>query len=346
MPILPGIMPVTQLSSVQRMAEMSGALFPLRSGEPAARGRRGFGSSPRDRGRGGLGARHPVARRRGAGPAPVHHEPVDGLAGDLREPRPSHSRCARRQRLSDYSSSNASKTQISHSSRNGSSRASAKPSSLAGVDDAGHEREIDLPVHRGDAHGEHHLLATGLKERVGSEIFGGLDDVRRGFTHGCDLTGRMHECSRWQWGAGDRDGDRLLATWPIRPLAKPDQAGAPRIRWRACAQRRSGFRRLGHSGAPGALDRVRSVRGVGRVAGLTPLHRPPSILDESVVLLRVGLRALHARLRLLPLGGGRSKSIMSSTARRWPFTDAVCYPASSKNSSTCVIPTSHRRLLC
>ncbi len=128
MPILPGIMPVTQLSSVQRMAEMSGALFPpiwrpaARAGEDTAAVRAI-----------GVEVASELAARLLAGGAPGLHlytmnrSPASleifGSLGHL-------TRGARAAEAGDYSSSNASKTQISHSSRNGSSRASAKPSSL------------------------------------------------------------------------------------------------------------------------------------------------------------------------------------------------------------------------
>ena len=68
-----------------------------------------------------------------------------------------------------HSSSNASKTQISHSSRNGCSRRQRETPLVAGVDHPRQQRQVDLAVDRGDPHGQHHLLAAvqedGCRER-------------------------------------------------------------------------------------------------------------------------------------------------------------------------------------
>ena len=83
MPILPGIMPVTNVRQIERFAALSGAAFPA---ELAARfhavGRRP-GRRARPGHRGGHRAVREAARRRCARPALLHAQPLDGHARDL-----------------------------------------------------------------------------------------------------------------------------------------------------------------------------------------------------------------------------------------------------------------------
>ncbi len=85
-PIIPGIMPITNLAQITRMAELSGAGTARRGGRAGLRprGRRGrrAGGGHRDRHR----AVRRAARRRCAGPALLHAEPLQGHARDLRRP--------------------------------------------------------------------------------------------------------------------------------------------------------------------------------------------------------------------------------------------------------------------
>ena len=85
-PVVPGIMPVTALSSIGRMAEM-GAAVP---GDMAARlERAGDAESVRRMGTEMATAPLPAAARcRGAGAALLHAQSLAGDAGDLRQPGP------------------------------------------------------------------------------------------------------------------------------------------------------------------------------------------------------------------------------------------------------------------
>ena len=83
MPIMPGIMPVTNVAQIERFAELSGAAVPGGAGRPAAGGRR---TTRRRCARSASRSRPScagAARRRRAGPALLHAEPLDGDARDL-----------------------------------------------------------------------------------------------------------------------------------------------------------------------------------------------------------------------------------------------------------------------
>ncbi len=84
-PVVPGIMPVTALSSIPRMAQMGAAVPPAMVGPPRGGGRRRGGPPGRDRA--GHRAVREAARRGGSGPALLHAQPVAGHEGDLRQPR-------------------------------------------------------------------------------------------------------------------------------------------------------------------------------------------------------------------------------------------------------------------
>ena len=82
LPIIPGIMPVTRLSQIQRFAELSGSgSAPLRGG-PAERCRRRSDRGPPGRRGAGHRAQPAAAGRRRTRPALHHHEPLDGDPGD------------------------------------------------------------------------------------------------------------------------------------------------------------------------------------------------------------------------------------------------------------------------
>ena len=87
-PVIPGIMPVTSISAIARMAKMQGSEFPEWL---AAQAPRGGGRSRRRCG--ASASRRPptlcraLARRRRAGAALLHAQPVDRDPRDLREPR-------------------------------------------------------------------------------------------------------------------------------------------------------------------------------------------------------------------------------------------------------------------
>ena len=82
-PIIPGIMPITSVQTLDRIVLLSGAKFPAVAGGAGARGGRRPGRGPRDRR--GLRGRHvPAAARRGrARAALLHAERLAGHRGDL-----------------------------------------------------------------------------------------------------------------------------------------------------------------------------------------------------------------------------------------------------------------------
>ena len=86
LPIIPGIMPILNLRSMERMVELSRRQLPEEiTGAPHAVRRRpgpAAGRGHRDRDR----AVRDAARRRGAGPPLLHAQPVQGDARDLRQP--------------------------------------------------------------------------------------------------------------------------------------------------------------------------------------------------------------------------------------------------------------------
>ena len=88
LPIIPGIMPVTRISQIERFADLSGAPLPAFVTDRL----RAVGDDPaRVRGVGGRPGHHAVrgaARGRGAGAALHHHEPVARHPRDLRPSRP------------------------------------------------------------------------------------------------------------------------------------------------------------------------------------------------------------------------------------------------------------------
>ena len=85
-PVVPGIMPVTSLSSIGRMAEMGAAVPADMAARLEAAGRRRV--CPPGRHRDGHRPVPAAARRRGPGPALLHAQPLAGDQGDLRQPGP------------------------------------------------------------------------------------------------------------------------------------------------------------------------------------------------------------------------------------------------------------------
>ena len=86
-PVVPGVMPITNVRQLERMAAMSGTQVPLDARLAAARGRRPARGGPPRRGRARDGAVPGAAGRRRAGAALLHDEPGRGHARGVREPR-------------------------------------------------------------------------------------------------------------------------------------------------------------------------------------------------------------------------------------------------------------------
>ena len=86
-PVVPGMMPITNVRQLERMAAMSGTDVPLELAEPPARGRRPARRGAPDRRRARHGAVPGAARRGRAGAALLHDEPGRGDARGVREPR-------------------------------------------------------------------------------------------------------------------------------------------------------------------------------------------------------------------------------------------------------------------
>ena len=88
LPIIPGIMPITNLRQLQRFAELSGAALPDVGDRTGAGGRRRRRPGPQ----GGHSDRHRAVRaaagRRSARPALLYPEPFPGDPRDLRQPAP------------------------------------------------------------------------------------------------------------------------------------------------------------------------------------------------------------------------------------------------------------------
>lgn len=85
-PILAGVMPVTQIGTIERSVQLSGAPFPLGAGGPLRACRRRPGGRPPARRRAGQRDVPPTAGR-GCARDPLHHpQPVHGHARGLAEP--------------------------------------------------------------------------------------------------------------------------------------------------------------------------------------------------------------------------------------------------------------------